>query len=67
MYGCVIIEADTHNSLDYFVLSDIDECTDGTHNCDVNAFCSNNNGSFTCTCNSGYDGDGVTCSTGMQL
>ena len=40
---------------------DIDECTAGKHNCDQNADCQDNDGSFTCTCNGGYTGDGVTC------
>ena len=44
--------------------SDINECILGTHNCHANAACSNTDGSFTCACNSGYTGNGVTC-TGM--
>ena len=39
--------------------SDIDECTAATDNCDVNAACSNTVGSFTCSCNTGYTGDGT--------
>ena len=47
----------------------IDECTLGTHNCDANATCTDTgyvpavtpNG-HTCVCNTGYEGDGVTCS-----
>ena len=42
--------------------SDIDECATDDHTCDVNADCSNTNGSFTCSCISGYSGDGMTCS-----
>ena len=41
--------------------SDIDECTDGPNDCDNNAECDNTVGSFTCTCNTGYSGNGVTC------
>ncbi len=41
---------------------DIDECTEGTANCDDNAICNNNPGSFECICKSGYEGDGETCS-----
>ncbi|MCP3064060.1 FG-GAP-like repeat-containing protein [Myxococcus sp. K38C18041901] len=43
------------------VCTDIDECAAGTDNCDVNATCTNIGGSFTCACNAGYEGDGVTC------
>ena len=35
-----------------------------TDNCDTNASCSNIPGSFTCTCNAGYAGDGVSCVPG---
>ncbi|MEK6799202.1 MAG: EGF domain-containing protein [Planctomycetota bacterium] len=41
--------------------TDIDECTLGTDNCDLNASCANTQGSFTCACNAGYSGNGVTC------
>jgi len=42
---------------------DINECLDqgGGNNCDLNAICENTQASFTCTCNDGYDGDGVDC------
>ena len=45
-----------------FAYPDVNECTDGTHNCDSNAACTNTNGAFTCSCNSGYIGDGTSCS-----
>ena len=40
---------------------DINECTANSHNCHTNADCTNNAGSFTCACKTGYSGDGVTC------
>ena len=43
------------------ILSDINECKEGIHTCDDNAKCTNTDGSFTCSCNEGYTGDGQTC------
>ena len=40
---------------------DIDECSVGSP-CDGNAICTNNEGSFTCVCNRGFSGNGITCS-----
>ena len=45
----------------FFTVSDIDECSTGTDTCDTNADCSNSDGSFTCSCQSGYSGNGTTC------
>ena len=43
------------------LLSDTDECQVETHNCHMNATCADVIGSFVCTCNSGFEGDGVNC------
>ena len=43
-----------------FFASDVDECSLG-HQCDSSATCYNTDGSYTCTCNSGFTGDGRTC------
>ena len=46
-----------------FVFLDKDECTLKEDDCDVNAACTDTTGSFTCTCNSGYTGDGKSCTS----
>ena len=35
------------------MLLDIDECSNGSHDCDVNANCTFTNGSYSCTCEEG--------------
>ena len=40
---------------------DTNECTEGTDNCHANALCENTSGGYTCTCNTGYSGNGVAC------
>ena len=40
---------------------DINECVLGTDNCHAQATCTNNVGSFSCACNTGWSGNGVTC------
>ena len=40
---------------------DINECATGTHNCSADAVCNNTKGSYNCTCNPGYYGDGWAC------
>ena len=43
--------------------TDINECISNTqyHNCHYNAICSNTYGSYNCSCNTGYSGNGVDC------
>ena len=43
----------------YFL--DIDECMNHMDDCHQNASCRNNNGSFSCSCNSGFTGNGTDC------
>ncbi|XP_060600523.1 uncharacterized protein LOC132753965 [Ruditapes philippinarum] len=45
---------------------DIDECADGRHNCSINGVCDNTAGSFTCTCDWGFIGDGYSCKPQLQ-
>uniref|UniRef100_A0A0G4EZ83 EGF-like domain-containing protein n=1 Tax=Chromera velia CCMP2878 TaxID=1169474 RepID=A0A0G4EZ83_9ALVE len=44
-----------------YLYGDIDECTNSIHDCHTNAACTNSVGSFTCACNNGYSGGGVSC------
>lgn len=46
--------------------ADIDECTVGLDNCDDNANCANTIGGFTCACNMGFIGDGISCRIGIH-
>ena len=48
-------------TLNFVSNTDIDECAMDTDNCAENATCSNIPGSFNCTCNEGYTGDGTCC------
>ena len=61
MCKLLYLRISTRELLYEFVYSDIDECTDGTNDCDANAACTNQDGSFTCVCNTGYTGNGNTC------
>ena len=45
-----------------FLHADIDEC-ELFGPCDANATCVDTSGSFVCTCDGGFTGDGFTCSS----
>ncbi len=45
----------------YNITVELDECASGTDNCSADATCTNNPVGFTCSCNSGFIGDGVNC------
>ena len=47
------------------IISDIDECAQNSHTCDINANCKNTVGSYDCQCHQGYSGNGNTC-TGID-
>ena len=72
----LILETCCHTPLSYFyyhtfcillMLLDIDECSNGSHDCDVNANCTNTNGSHSCTCKEGYTGKGESCQGKIRL
>ena len=51
------------NSFDFIIdLTDIDECApQGSNDCHSNSSCNNTDGSFACSCNSGFNGNGNFC------
>jgi cysteine-rich repeat protein len=63
--GCTACAVETgyecDNSQHPSTCADIDECATNTDDCDPNATCDNTTGSYDCTCNDGYGGNGKTC------
>ena len=49
-----------HLYLKLLLFPDIDECS-GSNNCSDNATCIDSAGSYNCSCDTGYTGDGFTC------
>ena len=45
----------------------MDECQAGSHSCHAQAQCVNVNGSYNCTCLSGYGGDGQQVCSGTNM
>ena len=44
-----------------YFYTDVNECQDQTHNCNINSRCNNTIGLYLCTCLQGYSGDGMEC------
>ena len=44
-----------------YIPTDKDECSSVNYPCDSNATCNNTDGSYMCTCNTGYTGSGEIC------
>ena len=57
---CICLDQNTQFMQALSKCTDIDECG-RSDTCHVNADCRNTVGSYTCTCHSGYHGNGVIC------
>ena len=44
----------------YVFSADINECI-GLNDCDINSECNNTDGSYDCSCDPGYSGNGREC------
>ena len=49
------------------ISTDINECTSGSAECHDNATCSNIDGSYQCTCDTGFSGDGFNCTSEIAI
>ena len=60
---CLNISEDDHGSTVYVdLISDINKCSENTHNCSKGkATCAITAGSFICSCRPGFTGDGHNC------
>ena len=48
------------------LVSDVNECVENLDQCSNNATCLNTMGSYTCSCDQGYEGNGFNC-TGKEF
>ena len=64
-FDCECVKGFTRNKADSCV--DIDECQNNEAYCNKNADCLNMDGSYKCSCNQGYFGDGESCLYGQCL
>ena len=53
--------SEKHNIL-LITFLDIDECGNEANNCHTEATCANTIASYTCSCGTGFSGNGVLCS-----
>eukprot|EP00735_Rhodelphis_limneticus_P009897 TRINITY_DN2889_c0_g1::TRINITY_DN2889_c0_g1_i24::g.5745::m.5745 TRINITY_DN2889_c0_g1::TRINITY_DN2889_c0_g1_i24::g.5745 ORF type:complete len:110 (+),score=-5.69,sp/P01132/EGF_MOUSE/43.68/9e-16,sp/P01132/EGF_MOUSE/36.71/4e-07,EGF_CA/PF07645.10/3.5e-09,EGF_CA/PF07645.10/1.2e-08,EGF_3/PF12947.2/1.2e-11,EGF_3/PF12947.2/0.00035,cEGF/PF12662.2/4.5e-07,EGF/PF00008.22/1.2e+03,EGF/PF00008.22/6.8e-06,EGF/PF00008.22/17,EGF_MSP1_1/PF12946.2/0.0041,EGF_MSP1_1/PF12946.2/14,FXa_inhibition/PF14670.1/0.62,FXa_in len=61
-FGFLLVFIPCLNGITIEGRNSIDECLSSSHNCHTNARCMNTWASFLCACNSGYSGDGLSCS-----
>ena len=51
------------NNVNEQLISGINECS--SNPCHTNAMCTDTSGSYTCSCNAGFSGDGITCQSNI--
>lgn len=57
-----VFETNMISDMFLILTTDIDECANPEANdCETNAVCNNTEGSYSCSCVSGYKGDGKNC------
>uniref|UniRef100_A0A9J2Q363 EGF-like domain-containing protein n=1 Tax=Ascaris lumbricoides TaxID=6252 RepID=A0A9J2Q363_ASCLU len=61
LYECVCKDGYEKIPSNQGICIDIDECLDGTAECDEHAICKNTMGSYECDCKEGFFGDGALC------
>ena len=49
------------------MVSDTNECNEVPGPCSENAICVNTDGGYSCTCNEGFEGNGVLCEGRFSL
>ena len=47
--------------------TDINECVSGSAECHNNATCTNTEGSYECSCDTGFTGDGFNCTSEIVI
>ena len=57
----LLVKICSHGLLLSLRMIDINECKYDTDPCHPNATCNNTGGSYICTCDTGYTGNGTTC------
>ena len=60
-YSCFACHSNDIHKEESTIISDVNECNDGSHTCSPHATCSNQIGSFSCDCKDGFDGNGTYC------
>lgn len=56
-----------HTKYKYIFPTDINECDTGYNNiCNESANCTDTDGSYYCTCLTGYSGDGINCDSKLS-